>query len=134
MQTISIQRLTPLLFVNEIEPCLEFWVERLGFAKTVEVPEGDKLGFVILVKDGTEVMYQSRASVANDIPALAEGRVGRANLYVEVDDVDAAENALAGFEVAVPKRQTFYGATEIFIRDPGGNVIGFAEMAESAEH
>ena len=59
-----IKKLTPVLYVEEIEPCLDLWVNRLGFARTVEVPEGDKLGFVTLAKDGVEVMYQSRASVA----------------------------------------------------------------------
>ncbi len=45
------KKLTPVLLVEEIEPCLAFWVERLGFQKVTEVPEGNKLGFVILVKD-----------------------------------------------------------------------------------
>ena len=29
----------------------------------------------------------------------------------------------------VPPRETFYGATEIFIRDAAGNVLGFAQHA-----
>ena len=44
-------KITPILVVEEIEPSLKFWVDKLGFAKTVEVPEGDKLGFVILQKE-----------------------------------------------------------------------------------
>ena len=43
-----------------------------GFTRIAEVPDGDRLGFVILQKDGIEVMYQSRESVRKDIPALAE--------------------------------------------------------------
>ncbi|MGH7635196.1 MAG: hypothetical protein ACRENC_15780, partial [Gemmatimonadaceae bacterium] len=64
---LTVQKLTPVLVVDAIEPCLSFWVDRLGFEKTVEVPEGNALGFVILVKDGIEVMYQSRESVRNDV-------------------------------------------------------------------
>jgi hypothetical protein len=30
-------------------------------------------------------------------------------------------------EVVVPERETAYGAHEIFVRDPAGNVVGFAE-------
>src|SRR6266852_3502350 len=30
--------------------------------------------------------------------------------------------------VVVPKRTTFYGATEIFVREPGGNLVGFAQF------
>ena len=69
MARSEMRKLSPLLTVEAIEPCLSFWVERLGFAKTVEVPEGSSLGFVILAKDGVEIMYQSRASVEKDIPA-----------------------------------------------------------------
>jgi hypothetical protein len=54
-----IKKLTPVLMVDAIEPCLPLWVDRLGWNKTVEVPEGDRLGFVILEKDGAEVMYQT---------------------------------------------------------------------------
>jgi hypothetical protein len=72
------KKLTPVLFVKEIEPVLPFWVEGLGFTKTAEAPEGDKLGFVILERDGVEVMCQTYASVDKDMPAIAAGvRKGR---------------------------------------------------------
>jgi len=45
-------KITSVLLVDEIEKSLPFWVERMGFEKTVEVPEGDRLSFVILVRDG----------------------------------------------------------------------------------
>jgi len=64
-------KITPILLVDEIEPSLKFWMDKLGFEKTVEVPEGDKLGFVLLTKDGTEVMLQSRESVKKDAGAAA---------------------------------------------------------------
>jgi len=54
------KKLTPVIIVDQIEPCLPFWIERLGFIKTAEVPEGDKLGFVILVKGNVEIMYQTK--------------------------------------------------------------------------
>src|SRR3984893_19572441 len=61
------KNLTPVIIVDQIEPSLPFWIERLGFQKTAEVPEGDKLGFIILVKGNVEVMYQTGASVAKDL-------------------------------------------------------------------
>ncbi|HZN92391.1 MAG TPA: VOC family protein [Myxococcales bacterium] len=120
----TMKKLTPVLFVDEIEPCLGFWT-KLGFEKTVEVPEGEKLGFVILVKDGVEVMYQSRASALKDVPALAD-MPSRAALYLEVSDLDAVAQAVAGAPVVVPRRKTFYGAEEIGVREPGGSVVTFA--------
>ena len=35
---MTVKKITPVLFAEEIEPCLKFWVERLGFEKTIEVP------------------------------------------------------------------------------------------------
>ncbi len=123
----TFNKLAPVLVVDAIEPCLPFWTDRLGFTRTVEVPEGDRLGFVILAKDGVEVMYQSRESVRKDIPALANGPAGGANLYIEVDDVAAVERAVKGAEIVVPRRKTFYGADEIGVREPGGNAVIFGQ-------
>ena len=125
------KKLTPVLVVEEIEPCLGFWT-RLGFEKTVEVPEGDKLGFVILVKDAVEIMYQSRASVRKDVPALAD-LPSRAALYLEVSDLDAVEQAVKGAPVVVPRRKTFYGAEEIGVREPGGSAVTFAVPSPSPQ-
>ena len=128
---MMLRKLTPVLFVEAIEPCLPFWVERLGFQKTVEVPQGDRLGFVILVRDDVEVMLQTRASVAEDVPALA-GEPSRSFLYIEVADLEPVVVRLEGAEVVIPVRTTPYGATEIGARDPAGNVILFAHFAQAA--
>jgi hypothetical protein len=126
--TSTMTKLTPVIVVDEIESCLPFWVDRLGFEKKVEVPEGSRLGFVILRKDGVEVMYQSRESVEKDAPAVLPERRGHSiALFVEVSDVAAVERALEGLEVIVPRRRTFYGMDEIGVREPGGNAVIFAQ-------
>ena len=127
MPPLKLNKLTPVLVVEAIEPCLPFWTDRLGFAKAAEVPEGDRLGFVILVKDGVEVMYQTRDSVRKDIPALADAPAGGTNLYIDVTDVAAVERAVQGAEIVVPRRKTFYGADEIGVREPGGNAVIFGQ-------
>ena len=127
---MTIKRITPVLFVPEIEPCLTFWTERLGFLKTAEVPEGSKLGFVMLQKDGTEIMYQS---FEKDLPALASPmRKGRAFLYIEVENLDAVKAAVKDAEIYLPERTTFYGAREFGIKDPAGHYVTFAQF--TAEH
>lgn len=122
-----IDKLTPILVVDAIEPCLPFWVDRLGLEKTVEVPHGDRLGFVILARGGLELMLQTRASVADDVPAIAEGPHG-STLYLEVGDLDAVVALLGDVEVLIPERTTFYGAREVFVREPGGHVVGLAQQ------
>ena len=119
-------KLTPNLIVDSIEDQLPFWVDRLGFVKTVEVPAGDRLGFVILVHGRVEVMLQSRASMEGDVPPLAPG-AHRSVLYVDVDDLAPIREALAGWPEIVPERTTFYGAREILVNDPAGNAIMFSK-------
>jgi uncharacterized glyoxalase superfamily protein PhnB len=125
-----VKKLTPVLFVDRIEPCVDFWVNRLGFQKTVEVPDGDRLGFVILNAEGVELMYQTTASLSKDQPQVAAASPRTASyLYMGVPSLEAVEKALKGIDYVVPKRTTFYGATEIVVRDPAGNFVCFAQPA-----
>jgi uncharacterized glyoxalase superfamily protein PhnB len=127
---MTVKRITPILFVEEVEPCVKFWVERMGFQKTVEVPEGNKLGFAMLQKGNVELMYQSYASVDKDVAAISQVvRKGPTFLYVEVESLDETIAATKGAEVVMPVRTTFYGAKEIGIKDPAGHFITFAQFA-----
>jgi hypothetical protein len=122
------KKLTPVLYVDAIEPVLPFW-ERLGFGTAISVPEGDRIGFQILVRDAVEVMYQTRDNLAHDIPSFDGQAFGPAVLYIEVasaaelDDVDAR---LGTAPRVMPRRKAGYGADEIWARDPAGHVIAFA--------
>jgi hypothetical protein len=120
-----LKRITPILLVDEIEPCLAFW-DALGFDKTAEVPHEGRLGFVILEKSGLEIMYQTRASVAADLPALADAPAQGTFLFLEVMDLDATIEAVGDAPVVFPRRKTFYGMEEICVREPAGNVVTFA--------
>jgi hypothetical protein len=127
MQQSAIKKLTPVIMVDAIEPCIPFW-KRVGFVKTAEVPEGDRLGFVILAKDGVEVMYQTHESVEKDAPGLVPPAQGTAAaFFIEVSDIESIERALDGLQVVVPRRKTFYGMDEIGVREPGGHVVVFAQ-------
>ena len=133
VKTTEVKKITAVLLVEEIEPCLNFWVDRLGFTKTAEVPDGNKLAFVILQKGATEVMYQTFASVEKDnVEAAKEGRKGPTFLYVEVANLDAVIAALKGVPVVMPVRTTFYGAKEIGVKDPAGHFVTFAQYGAAA--
>ena len=125
---MRISRLTPVLMVEAIEPVLDFWVQRLGFTKTAEVPHDGRLGFVILERDGIQIMYQTQASVAADIEPLSHSAQRGSFLFIEVDDVGAIEQALDGIKPVVPRRKTFYGADELIVREPAGNAVTFAQF------
>ena len=118
------EKLTPNLIVESIEDNLPFWIERLGFEKVVEVPHDGRLGFVILKHGDVELMLQSRASVAEDVPPLAGGPQ-HATLYFHVADLAPIRAALEDWPKVVPERTTFYGAQEIIVLDPAGNGVCF---------
>ncbi len=119
------RKITPVIVVERIEPVLPFWESRMGFERAMEVPHGDGPGFVMLVKDGLEVMYQTRASAAAD-GAGAAPPLSSITLYCEVDDLDAAIARLGNIDFAMARRATFYGMEEVAVREPAGNLIMLA--------
>ena len=125
-----LKQLTPVLVVDQVEPCLGFWTGSLGFKRVHEIPGPDgKVVFASVERDGVEIMYQTRASVLEDHPGNAGELDGHSIvLFITVDSLDEVEKALAGAPVVKPRHDTFYGSTEIYVREPGGNTVGFAQM------
>ena len=125
----TLTQLTPVMVVDRVEPCIQFWVERFGFTAANQVPGPDgKLVFASAEREGVEVMYQTRASVLAQSPQQAGDLQGHSiTLFITVPDLDAVERVVAGAPVVVPRHQTFYGTTELYIKEPGGNTVGFAQ-------
>lgn len=121
-------KMTPILTVRSIERSLPFWVDRLGWQKTVEMPDGDVLGFVILVRDNLELMLQTLESARKDVSSLmAHSDEYRTALFIEVDDWGDLKKRVEGYQITMPERETFYGMREIGVLDPDGNVVIFAK-------
>src|SRR5262245_21125969 len=134
MQATAVPRLkqlAPVLIVDQVEPCIRFWTERFSFTTKNEVPGPDgALMFASVERDGVEIMYQSRASVLADSPESAADLGGHSiALFITVDDLDPVERLVKGAPVVKARHQTFYGSTELYVREPGGNVVGFAQMS-----
>lgn len=126
----DLRGLSPVIVVENVPECIAFWIDRLGFELTAQVPGQDgSLVFAILRRGGIEIMYQSRESV------LADGTGTRASLdghsialFLTVDSIDEAERAMAGAPLVKARHNTFYGSTEIYVKEPGGNTVGFSQM------
>ena len=131
MPTPALKQLTPVLIVEAVEPCVKFWTDRLGFEITNQVPGPDgKLIFASVQKAGIEIMYQTRASVISEQPGSAGDLMGHSvALFITVGDLESVLKALEGAPVIKPKHETFYGSTEIYVREPGGNTVGFAQFS-----
>ncbi len=128
---MNVTRATPVLFVDRVEATRDFFL-KLGFSVMFDVPEGDRLGFVGLVKDGVQVMAETRGNgmEAPAMQALTKDSRG-AVIFIEVDDLEAVIAALAGEKVFVDRHETFYGADEISYLEPGGgHVVTFARFAK----
>jgi uncharacterized glyoxalase superfamily protein PhnB len=133
---MNVKKITPVLLVSQIEPILPFWIDRLGFTKTIEVPDGNKLGFVAFQKGTVEVMYQTYASVEHDAPPAmaAAARKGPTYLYLEVDNLDAVLAAMKDTPKVMPERTAFYGMREFAVQDPAGHFITFAQATAAPKH
>jgi uncharacterized glyoxalase superfamily protein PhnB len=136
IKSMNVKRITPVLLVKEIEPLIPFWVDRLGFTKTIEVPDGNRLGFVTFQKGSAEVMYQTYSSVEKDAPKEVSATAGKGPtyLYMEVDNLDAVLTAMKGVKMVMPVRTAFYGMKEFSVQDPGGHFITFAQPVATAQH
>ena len=126
--------LTPVLIVDLLEPCVAFWVDRFGLELENEVPgENGRLVFASLKRGAVEIMYQTRASVLQDGTVTAQELSGHSvALFFTVPSIDDVERALAGAPIVKPRHHTFYGSTEIYVKEPGGNTVGFAQNGVSA--
>jgi hypothetical protein len=134
---MQITQTTPVLYVESIAPSLAFFTA-LGFAKTMEVAEvpdnpSTPLGFCALQQGVYEVMLQTHQSAINDADTIDPAHFKNAHsfLFLQTDDLNAVEQALAGHVVLIPRRTTFYGATEIGWREPGGHIVVVAQFANA---
>ncbi len=131
-RTTMINKSTPILHVKSVEPSLKFWTERFGFRKTIEVPEGDHLGFVAIENDTIEVMYQTYSGMQVDKsnPLAKAVDQGPSFLFMEVSDINTVAAALKGAEIVQPIHETFYGSKEIVAKEPGGHFVIFSQMPQ----
>ncbi len=128
-----LQHLTPILIVDAVEPCLAFWVTRLGFVAENQVPGADgRLVFASVKNGDIEVMYQTRDSVLAERPEAALELSGHSTaLFITTEDLDAAERAVQGAPIVKARHTTFYGSVEIYVKEPGGNTVGFAQFTSA---
>jgi uncharacterized glyoxalase superfamily protein PhnB len=130
---LRFESIAPVLIVERVQPTRDFFHDRLGFAQTAVVADGDELGFAMLEKDGVVVMVQSHRSVIDDVGPDAAHAInttisarGAVGLFLTVSDVELLVPAVADADVIVPLRKTFYGMHEITVREPGGHAVTFA--------
>jgi uncharacterized glyoxalase superfamily protein PhnB len=132
IQTMTIKKLTPNLYTDNVAACVKFWVDRLHFEKALEVPEPGGLAFALVKKGDIELMYGSYASLQKEPLLAGTFQRGTGFLFVEVDDLDAVAAAMTDLPKAAEVHTTFYGSTEFTVKDPAGHLITFAQLKKPA--
>ena len=125
-----ISKSTPILHVKAVEPGLKFWTERFGFQTTIQVPEGDHVGFAALDNGTVELMYQTYEGMKEAGPLAQAAEQGPTFIFMEVTDIHAIKNALQPTEIVQDIHETFYGAQEIVAQEPGGHYIIFSQLPD----
>ncbi|MEM9402086.1 MAG: hypothetical protein AAGA44_06250 [Pseudomonadota bacterium] len=128
---MSLQKTTPILLAGDVPACVKFWAE-FGLECVLAVPEDDASMFAIVSNGSAEIMYQSKASITADDAAVVDG-VDKSIVYVEVESLADILSTVTRHPIVKPEHKAPYGATEIYIRDPAGNVIGLAEFPNTQE-
>jgi len=125
-----INRSTPILHVKSVEPSLKFWAGRFGFTATIQVPEGDHIGFVALENGSVELMYQTYEGMQADQtnPLAKDVEKGPSFIFLEVADINAVIKSLEGAEVVQGLHETFYGSKEVVAKEPGGHFVIFSQL------
>ena len=132
--------LKPNLMVDDMRTALAFYTEVLGMqfivgvaADSEQAITGDlpdtPLQWAMLQREETAIMFQTRASLADEAVALADLPLGGSlQLYLEIDDLDALMPAIqARAQVIMGPRTTFYGMRELWFKDPSGYALVVAQ-------
>jgi len=122
------ESLAPNFFTNNIQETVALYT-LLGFKVTMSVPEqGDELVWAMMVNGSVTVMFQTYASLAEELPEISRSDGGSLLLYINLKDIRGFFDSIKD-KVKVLKglEKTFYGATEFSILDNNNYVLTFAE-------
>lgn len=127
-------KLTPNLLVGSVERSLAFYVDTLGFARGMTVPEASPFAFASVTSGSIEIFFNDAAGAVEEYPGFAGMPIGcTGTLFIDVQGVDALHDRLKpSVKIVMPIDTKFYGMREFAIVDPDGYVITFAERVPQA--
>jgi uncharacterized glyoxalase superfamily protein PhnB len=130
-----LKKLTPNLMVESVAETLAFYRGTLGFDVLTTLPEQEPFDFAIVHREGVELMFQSRRSLSENVPALTGAPIGASQtFYIEVTGIrDLYESLRAKVEIVVDFHTTFYGTQEFYFRDVNGYILSFSESGQQGD-
>jgi uncharacterized glyoxalase superfamily protein PhnB len=132
--SLMLKKLTPNLMVEDVQQTLSFYRDVLGFKVLMTLPDQPPFDFAIIQRDQVELMFQSRASLSENVPALTGHPIGASQtFYIEVEGLtNLYKNLRDQVDIVVDLHTTFYGTREFYFRDVNGYILSFTEPASSA--
>jgi uncharacterized glyoxalase superfamily protein PhnB len=120
--------LSPNIMVDDLPGTIRFYIEQMGFSVEATAPEQPPYDWASLRRNAVNLMFQTRASLGGDVPALKDLPIGGAlTFYIQVDDVEALYAELKDkVDIVREPHTTFYGAREFECRDNKGYLLTFA--------
>ncbi|NVO10899.1 MAG: glyoxalase [Bacteroidales bacterium] len=121
------ESVSPNIFVNDIKETIAFY-KILGFNVNAAVPDEENPIFVLMTCGSTTFMFQTFASLGNDLPQIKRQDGGSLLLYIQIKGIRSFFETIKD-KVTVLKEleKTFYGATEFSIIDNNSYILTFAE-------
>ena len=130
---MKLNSLTPNLMVNDVEETVEYYTDVLGFTLLMTVPETGKLDWAMVKRNDVVLMFQTKKSLASDLPRMAgEKPGGGLTFYIKVDRITEIHEELFNNEVEIISEleSTFYNTIEFSVVDVNGYVLTFSEEQE----
>ena len=116
--------------VNDVDRAANFYTQKLGWDKTMDVPMDENTRWVTVQPKGGQASFTLSKSGPDGTTKKAGGFTG---VILEVDDVFDAQNTLgkAGVEFEEPAKREPWGGWATF-KDSEGNIIGLHSPVTAA--
>jgi catechol 2,3-dioxygenase-like lactoylglutathione lyase family enzyme len=112
-------------YVSDFERSLVFYRDTLGWSVVSLWGEAAGERGAVLSSGALKVVLAQHPLERG----LAVGQPGRANVHLDIHDVDKRFQVLPqGDHVVVPPQDTHWGTRWFVVRDPDGNLIAFEEQ------
>ncbi|MCH7878490.1 MAG: VOC family protein [candidate division Zixibacteria bacterium] len=127
---MPLQSLTPNLMVEDVNAAVDWYKDMLGFELKMSNPESGTFEWAMLQSGEVKLMFEARASLEGELPALKEKPVGASGtFFIRLDDVKALYDRISGkVEIVSGLKKTSYGSEEFSITDNNGYILTFAQF------
>lgn len=116
----TVKRVSPMLVAADIVVTVDFYVQVLGFALTMNSP-----GYAVVERDGATIHFMKAAN-----EKIMEAVRGHTDIYIEVSDIASLWEHVCQFKGRYRIRDLFdrdYGMREFHIADPNDCLVFVGE-------